>query len=371
MSGYDPETSYASRRRAERNAGRGARVARRLLGVGVFLGGVAAIFVVIALSLHLKLPFGINSTATTSSDTSGATGPTGATGVTHRKPPLTVSVSTIAALLTPASRVAAAPFGAGSALLLGGYDSAGGPSDTVQTLAGASVQASGTLPAADASAVAATLGSTVYLFGGTGGIGATIYDISPTASTAVGSLPAPTADAAIATVGGTAYIIGGYTGTTELNTIVAFTPPGPPTVVATLPAPLRFATAVAIGGEVYVIGGESNGVATKAVYRFDPQTKTVTSFGSLPYARDREAAGRLRGRIIVAGGLSTANGRRTRAIYAINVHTAAVHLAGLLPVALSDGAAVQEAAGEILIAGGVDGSGVASASIYGVTVKRP
>jgi Kelch motif len=370
MSEYDPESSHSSRRRAERNAGRGARVAGRLLGVGLFLGGILAIFVVIALSLHVKLPFGINSTATTSSDTGGATGPTGVTGVTHRKPPLTVSLSTVAALLVPASRVAAAPFGTGGALFLGGYDTSGAPTDTVQTLAGASVQAAGTLPAGDASAVAAALGSTVYLFGGVGGIGATIYDISPTASTAVGSLPAPTADAAIATAGGTAYVIGGYTGTTELNTIVAFTPPGTATVVATLPVPLRFATAVATGGEIYVIGGESNGVATKTVYRFDPQTKTVTSFASLPHARDREAAGTLRGRIIVAGGLSTANGQRTRAVYAINVHTAAVHLAGLLPVGLSDITAVQESAGEILMAGGVDASAAASASIYGVTVKH-
>jgi len=172
MSEYDPDTAYASRRRSSR-AGRGGRIAKRLFGVGVFVVGVLAVFVVIALSLKVKLPFGINSTATSTAGT-GASGPTGPTGPVHHRPPLTVGVTTVAALLAPAARVAAAPFGTGGALFLGGFDTSGAPLDTVQTLAGGSVQASGTLPASDASAVAATLGSTVYLFGGTSGIASSI-----------------------------------------------------------------------------------------------------------------------------------------------------------------------------------------------------
>jgi hypothetical protein len=362
-----PFDTRRRRPRSARRQGRGRRIARRLFGVGVFLAGVAAIFAVVAVSLHLKLPFGIN--ATTTSTTAIDTGPTGTTGSTQHarpKPGIKVSSTTVASLLAPASRVAAVPVGTGGALFLGGYSAAGAAADTIQTLAGASVQASGTLPIADASAVAATINSSVYLFGG---VGSTIYQITPTATTVVGSLPAATADAAIATVGGTAYIIGGYTGTTELDTIVAYTPSGTATVVATLPTPLRFPTATAAGGDVYISGGESAGKASATVYRFDPATKSVTAFTSLPVARDREAAATLDGRVVVMGGTSTSSGLRTRAIYVINVHDAKVHLGGLLPVALSDATAVTDH-GEILVAGGIDGSGASTAAIYGITVKH-
>jgi len=367
MSELDPETYEAPRqRRSARTRGRARRVARRLFGVGVFLVGVAAVFVVVALSLHLKLPFGINATHTTSSHTP-PDGSTGRKGTHHsHSPGLTVNVANVALLLQPASRVAGVPFGAGGALFLGGYDAAGTPTNTLQTLAGASVQASGTLPGGDASAVAAAISGSVYLFGG---IGSTIYQVTPTATNAVASLPAATADAAIATVGGTAYIIGGYTGASELNTIVAFTPPSTVAIVATLPKPLRYPAATAAGGEVFIAGGDSGGTDSSTVYRFDPQTKAVTTFATLPHAREAEAAGTLAGRIIVIGGRNSATGLRTRAIYVINAHSGSVHLGGLLPVQLSDMTAVQ-APGQILVAGGVGGSGQATASIYGITVRH-
>jgi N-acetylneuraminic acid mutarotase len=355
MSEYDPETSFASRR----PSGRSGRIARRLIGVGVFLAGVAAVFAVVAASLHLKLPFGINATHTSTSDTRSRG------SRRHQAPLLALDAKTVAALLAPASRVAAVPFGAGGAVYLGGYDSAGAPTDTIQTLVGASVQASGTLPGGDASAVAAMLGSSVYLFGG---IGSTIYQITPDATSVVGSLPTATADAAIAVVHGTAYIIGGYTGTSELSTIVAFTPPGTVTVVANLPTPLRYATATTLDGQVYITGGSTAGVASATVYRFDPATKDVSTFTHLPHARDRAAAASIDDRVIVMGGVSTATGQRTRAIYSINPHTGAVHLAGLLPVALSDLTAVN-GRHQILVAGGINGTGQAIASIYGITVR--
>ena len=328
--------------------------------IGLLLAGVAVVAAVVISSLHLH-PFGRGATTTTT--TTGASGPTGPTSAPRPGPQ--VSIKQLAALLAPASRVAAAPFGTTGALFLGGYDAAGAPLDTIQSLTGASVQAAGTLPAGEASAVAAAVGTGIYLFGG---LGSTIFQITPTSDTVVGSLPAPTADAAVAVVGDTAYVIGGFNGSAELNTIVAFTPGSTPTVIATLPVTLRLATAAALRGDVYIIGGETAGVASSTVYRFDPTAKTVTAFTHLPHARDREAAATLGAHVFVLGGLNTATGLRTRAIYSISPRSGVVHLAGILPLALSDMAATSTA-GQIVAAGGINAAGVATTSIYAVTVK--
>src|SRR5579883_2433273 len=50
MDETDPRTSFASHRLA-RHPGRGTRFARRLLGIGIFLVAVAAIFAVVTVSL--------------------------------------------------------------------------------------------------------------------------------------------------------------------------------------------------------------------------------------------------------------------------------------------------------------------------------
>ena len=341
---------------------RRSRGGRRAAVIGLLLAGAAVVAAVVISSLHLH-PFGRGAT-TTATTTTGASGPTGPTSAPRPGPQ--VSVSQLAALLAPASRVAAAPVGTTGAIFIGGYDAGGAPLDTIQSLTGASVQAAGTLPAGEASAVAAAIGTGIYLFGG---LGSTIFQITPTSDSVVGSLPAPTADAAVAVVGDTAYVIGGFNGSAELNTIVAFTPGTAPTVIATLPVTLRLATAAALGGGVYIIGGETAGVASSTVYRFDPIAKTVTVFTHLPHARDREAAAALGTHIFVLGGLNTATGLRTRAIYSLSPSSGAVHLAGILPLALSDIAATSTD-GEIVAAGGIDAAGVAGTAIYAITVRQ-
>ena len=178
-----------------------------------------------------------------------------------------MTVSTLGSLATPASRMAAVPFGTGGALFFGGLDASGNPIDTVQNFQAATATNAGTLPAPEASAVAAVLGSNVYLFGGTG---STIYQLTGTSFTVAGSLPAATADAAVATVGTTAYVIGGYTGSAELDTIVAYTPNSAPQIVATLPVALRYPAAAAIAGEVYIAGGSTAGIASATVYQLRP-----------------------------------------------------------------------------------------------------
>jgi N-acetylneuraminic acid mutarotase len=356
MSGIDPEIRRAQGQSARRGARARGRAGRRIAALGVFLATVAAVAIVVVTTLHLH-PFG------TTPRKHVATGPTGPTSTPPPAPHSPgLATTSVGVLSAPLSRLAAVPYGTGGALLLGGFDANGGPTDAIQNFQ-ASVTSAGTLPAPTGSAVAAVLGGDVYLFGGES---STIYQLSGTSFEIAGNLPAATADAAVATVGDTAYVIGGYSGTTELNTIVAFTPGAPPQTVATLPVTLRYATAAARGGLVYIIGGETAGVPADTVYRFDPATKAVTSFTRLPHARDRETAATLHGRIYVIGGESAA-GTRSRAIYSINPSTGTVGLAGILPVALADAAAVT-GGGAIMVAGGTGSSGAPVASIY--QIKR-
>ena len=154
------------------NPRRRDRARRRAGVIGLFLIGVVVVGAVVITSLHLH-PFGRGASTTTT--TTGASGPTGPTAAP--KPGPQVAVSRVAALLAPASRVAVAPFGTDGVLFLGGYDAAGTALDTIQSLSGASVQAAGTLPAGEGSAVAASLGTGIYLFGG---LGSTIFQITAT-----------------------------------------------------------------------------------------------------------------------------------------------------------------------------------------------
>lgn len=359
MSGIDPENPRAYEHPARRSP-RPRRLGRRLAALTVFLSIIAAVAAVVIVSLHLH-PFHIG--AVTHRRTTGTVPPPKPT----KSPQQAGVAATPTGLLSaPLSRIAAVPYGSGGALLLGGLDAAGSPTDAVQNFQLGNVTSAGTLPAPDASGVAAVLGGTVYLFAGSS---STIYQLSGTSFEIAGNLPATTADAAAATVGDTAYVIGGISGTAELNTIVAFTPNSAPQTVATLPVTLRYATAVALGGQVYIIGGATAGAPSATVYRFDPTTNAVTTFTTLSYARDREAAATLGGRIYVIGGES-ASGTRSRAIYSINPATGTVSLAGVLPVALADAAAVT---GEhmIILAGGTGASGAPLANIYEIKRTAP
>ena len=130
MSDTDPEIRRTSDRLARRTP-RPLRMRRRLLGVAAFLASVAAVAAVVLASLHVHLPFGLSSTPPAHSATTGATGTTGPTGA--RRPsntsPSTVCGARIAGHSGVAQQVAAVPFGTGGALFFGGLDASGSPID--------------------------------------------------------------------------------------------------------------------------------------------------------------------------------------------------------------------------------------------------
>ena len=86
----------------------------------------------------------------------------------------------------------------------------------------------GRLPHALHDAAGVRLGGTVYVFGGGDAVGQlsaiTSVDLATGSARAAGTLPAASSDSAATAVAGTAYVVGGYTGTSWLDTIVAWRP---------------------------------------------------------------------------------------------------------------------------------------------------
>ena len=91
----------------------------------------------------------------------------------------------------------------------------GAPLDTIQSLTGASVQAAGTLPAGEASAVAAALGGHIFVLGGlstaSGLRTRAIYSISPSSGAVhlAGILPLALSDLAATSNAGEIIAAGG------------------------------------------------------------------------------------------------------------------------------------------------------------------
>ena len=168
----------------------------------------------------------------------------------------------------------------------------------------------------------------------------------------MGRLPQPSSDQAAAQVGGTAYVVGGYTGSSWLDTIVAWRPGRPARVVAHLPSPVRYAAVAAVDGKVLVAGGSlPDGTASDAIVVFDPRTRRVRRVGRLAAPTTHAAAAALGTVGYVIGGRGATLDTPTARITAIDVATGRVRPAGRLTSPRSDLAAVTTGA-RILVAGG-------------------
>lgn len=139
------------------------------------------------------------------------------------------------------------------------------------------------LPAARSALSAASVGQTIYLFGG-----ATRDQSSTVAVQALDTttgqwrdrapLPAPLANAALTQLDGTIYLIGGDATGGAVATVYAYTPATDVwrTLVA-LPAPRTELAAVPLGGKIYALGGLVNGTASTTVDVYDPVANQWTS----------------------------------------------------------------------------------------------
>jgi YVTN family beta-propeller protein len=244
----------------------------------------------------------------------------------------------------------------GSALLLGGLNSADVSVGSIVSTGFHSARVIGSLPSVRHDTAAAAIGNTVYVFGGGNGP-SQLSDIvrvdrASGRSSLVGHLPAASSDSTAAAIGGTAYVVGGYTGTRWLDTIVAYRPGKAPRIAAHLPWTIRYAAVSAVGDRLVIAGGSlENGTASDSVLSFVPATGRVTKLGTLPAPTTHAAAATLGGIAYVIGGRGASTGTPTTAIVAIDVTRKRVSAAGQLKTARSDLAAATIGS-RILVAGG-------------------
>jgi YVTN family beta-propeller protein len=241
-------------------------------------------------------------------------------------------------------------------ILLGGLTAADASSDAVVAASASGGTTIGRLPSARHDTAAATIGRSVYLFGGGNGVAqlADILRVDPVGgrATLIGRLPAASSDSAAATIGGTAYVVGGYTGTRWLDTIVAWRPGSPAHVVAHLPHALRYAAVAATRNRLVIAGGSLvNGTASSTVLAYIPSSRRLVQLGRLPAPTTHAAAAAIGGVVYVVGGRGATLGSATGRIVAIDVASKRVLAAGTLATARSDLAAAN-VGGSILLAGG-------------------
>jgi len=166
-----------------------------------------------------------------------------------------------------------------------------------------------------ASACVATLGSSIYLFGGAR-LGASVtdassYDVAADTWTELPPLPEPREHCVAAEIGGTLFIaagrsggIGGFQPSTWAFDPVARTY----TERAPIPTPRGGVAGAALDGKLHVIGGEGNGGDASGVFddveAYDPATDTWQALAPMLEPRHGLAAAELEGRIYLPGGAS-------------------------------------------------------------------
>jgi DNA-binding beta-propeller fold protein YncE len=283
-----------------------------------------------------------------------------------------VRAHTVGSLSAPLQDAAMAAVGS-RLLLLGGLNSADTSTRDVRTITGGRERTIGRVPTVFHDGAAVPLRGFAYEFGGGDGVRQLnqILRVDPASGgvTRVGTLPAPSSDQAATTVDGEAFVVGGYTGSIWLDTIVAWHPGRPAHIVARLPTPVRYAAVAAAAGKVVIAGGSlPNGTASRAVYVFDPATRSVRRLGSLPAPTTHAAAAALGNRVLVIGGRPAAPNTPTARIVAIDAQTARIRLAGRLPQPVSDAAAAAVDR-SIIVAGGRGDAPVAE--LASVAPARP
>ena len=279
----------------------------------------------------------------------------------RRRPtrPVRLAYRHLFSLEAPLRDPASAPLVTGRFVLLGGLDASDTSTAGIEVADLRGVTHTAALPIAQHDAQAATLGGTVYVFGG-GSYSELDHIVSfdPANGTiaAAGTLPSAQSDVAVTQLGGRAYVVGGFDGTSWKNTILAWRPGSPVKVAAQLPVGLRYAAVAAAAGRLIIIGGSTPVRASDAIFSFDPATGRVRRIGTLPQPITHGGAATLGSTVYLVGGRGDALNAQTARVWAIDPLTGAVRLAGRLPRPLSDAGVLAVGRG-IVVAGGLTRTG--------------
>src|SRR5579871_385541 len=223
----------------------------------------------------------------------GSTKPHAARTTTTRPPPSTsttappptgVAVAPLPGRLPEKLSRAAAVGTAGHVLLLGGLADTGSVSSILQIdPATGNVQQTGTLAVATHDAMAAALGSTVYLFGGGETVSIdTVQAYGSGHSGVIGHLPEPRSDGVAVAVGGRIYLVGGYNGRVVLHDVLMTTDGTTFVVIAHLPVAVRYPAVTVVGTTIYVIGGQAAGGPTTTIQSINVADGTTKVDAQLP-----------------------------------------------------------------------------------------
>jgi hypothetical protein len=163
------------------------------------------------------------------------------------------------------------------------------------------------LPTARSAASAATVGQTIYLFGGATPEGASTATAQALDTTTgqwreLAPLPTPLAGTAAARLDGTIYLIGGDGGKGAVVAVYAYTPAANGwRTLAALPTPRSGLAAVPLGGTIYALGGLVNGTASATVEVYDPVADRWASGPPLLAPMANFGAATIDGRIYALG----------------------------------------------------------------------
>ncbi|HVP75631.1 MAG TPA: hypothetical protein VMS63_06385 [Gaiellaceae bacterium] len=253
-------------------------------------------------------------------------------------------VKKIGSLPHTISKAAAVALPDGKLMLLGG-EIAGASTDQVLLGTPEHLRAAGRLPTATHDAAAALVHGAAYLFGGGQATSvATVFRVDPATGAArvAGRMDEPLSDLGAVTVGGKTYLVGGYTSVKFASAVLRYGSGGRTTTVARLPVGTRYAGVAAIGSTIYVAGGLTPSGLSSAVVAVDLAGGTADQVATLPAPEDHAAMAALGGKLYLVGGTS---------ILWIDPASGSVSLAARLPSALTDPTATT-VGGRIVIAGG-------------------
>ena len=173
-----------------------------------------------------------------------------------------------------------------------------------------------------------------------GGTGWSVDSIVCGAAPSYWSLAAPypvaIAGQSMATVGNTLYSFGGLTAVLETASSYKFDGHAW-TAIAALPVATGFASVASDGQYAYIVGGaNTSGTVFSSAYRYNPVTNTYTTVASAPSARWNSAAVYLNGKIYKIGGsIAATNGGATTAVEVYDIATNSWSNAAPYPVAIS------------------------------------
>jgi N-acetylneuraminic acid mutarotase len=153
----------------------------------------------------------------------------------------------------------------GHAYILGGFDGQSYLADVLDTTDGVTFRTVARLPTAVRYPAVATIGSTIYLFGGQSASSSQTnliqaVDVAAGTAKVVGQLAEPIVEAAAYVVRGAVFLAGGRSGTVTRSSIDRLDlASGALAPVGTLPNPVADAASASIGDTLYLFGGESPG----------------------------------------------------------------------------------------------------------------